>query len=43
MRRSVVVTGAVALVLREGEETFPLVDCAKAHVEAITERATGAA
>ena len=42
--QAVVIAGTeLSLVLREGEETFPLVDCAKAHVEAITERAVGAA
>ena len=42
--QAIVIAGTeLSLVLREGEETFPLVDCAKAHVEAITERAVGAA
>lgn len=42
--QAIVIAGTeLSLVLREGEETFPLVDCAKAHVEAISERAVGAA
>jgi len=42
--QAIVIAGTeLSLVLREGEETFPLVDCAKAHVEAITERAVGVA
>lgn len=42
--QAIVIAGTeLSLVLREGEETFPLVDCAKAHIEAITERAIGAA
>lgn len=42
--QAIIIAGTeLSLVLREGEETFPLVDCAKAHVEAITERAAGAA
>ena len=42
--QAVVIAGTeLSLVLREGEEAFPLIDCAKAHVDAITERAAGAA
>jgi aspartate racemase len=42
--QAIVIAGTeLSLVLREGEESFPLVDCAKAHVEAITERAVVAA
>ncbi len=41
--QAVVIAGTeLSLVLREGEEAFPLVDCAKAHVEAITKRAARA-
>lgn len=42
--QAIVLAGTeLSLVLREGEETFPLVDCAKVHIEAITERAVGSA
>ena len=42
--QAIVIAGTeLSLVLRDGEEAFPLVDCAKAHVEAITERAVGPA
>ena len=42
--QAVVIAGTeLSLVLREGEEAFPLIDCAKAHVEVITKRAAGAA
>jgi len=42
--QAIVIAGTeLSLVLREGEETFPVVDCAEAHVEAITEWAVGAA
>ncbi len=35
--QTIVLAGTeLSLVLREGEEAFPLIDCAKAHVEAIT-------
>ncbi len=38
--QAVVLAGTeLSLVLHEGAEAFPLVDCAKAHVEAITDRA----
>jgi aspartate/glutamate racemase len=42
--QAIVIAGTeFSLVLRDSEESFPLVDCAKAHVEAITERAVVAA
>ena len=31
----------LSLVFREGKEAFPLIDCAKAHIEAVIERAVG--
>ncbi len=38
----VIASTELSPVLREDEETFPLVDCAKAHVKVITQCAPGA-